>query len=331
MKVRWNVKQMVVCTFIVCVLTIGFVVTLSAHSDETDFNTITLFGTGRMVDVLADIPRTPAYYEWNMEPPIVFFADTTTRLTINAGETFFGASDTFPAHVVREIILPENRTLMQTIRLSRDESRISPEARGDFAWEMRDVPFVGVTYSIERCTLSATHAFTVVGSASVVLTPGIYAVVRHGGLREGFYILVVGGVDDSVLRAYNKAALVEPSASGLVVYVGPPVRAYVNEIYIPDALIFDNRTLLRVRTMAYAFGGDVSWDGYRRGVYVYVDDYTTVRFTIDSRVKVIIAYANGVQTEVERTMTAAPIIRDGNTYLPGRYVAYAFGADVEAR
>ena len=117
----------------------------------------------------------------------------------------------------------------------------------------------------------------------------------------------------------------------LTVYVGPPVRAYVNDTFIPNGWIRDGRTLLPVRALVDAFGGDIRWDNDNRRVYVYVDENTTIIFTIGSTVKVAERVIGDVTLISETEMSVAPYIRDGSTFLPGRYVAYAFDAEVKAR
>jgi hypothetical protein len=65
---------------------------------------------------------------------------------------------------------------------------------------------------------------------------------------------------------------------------------------------------------------DILWDGKNRTVALRLGN-TTVRLTVGSRT----LYVNGRS----RGMDVAPVIRNGRTCLPARYVAEAFGYRVD--
>lgn len=93
-------------------------------------------------------------------------------------------------------------------------------------------------------------------------------------------------------------------------------------VYNMDAspLIQDGRTLVPVRYLADALGAQTAWDATSQTVTVTAGS-TTIDLVIGSTTLTV----NG-QTS---TMDVAPVITDGRTYLPARYVAEALGATVD--
>lgn len=83
--------------------------------------------------------------------------------------------------------------------------------------------------------------------------------------------------------------------------------------------VVNGRTLVPLRAVAEAFGGNVSWDGARRSVTVGMDG-ESMEFVIDSSV----AYFNGTASQ----MDVAPIVLNGRTMLPVRYMAQGFNLGV---
>lgn len=80
-------------------------------------------------------------------------------------------------------------------------------------------------------------------------------------------------------------------------------------------LIIDGRTVLPIRAVIEAFGGEVSWDGESSSVLLKIgEDMATL--TIDSN----IAYFNGD----ERELDVAPCIINSRTMLPIRFIAECF-------
>lgn len=83
--------------------------------------------------------------------------------------------------------------------------------------------------------------------------------------------------------------------------------------------VVNGRTLVPLRAVAEAFGGNVSWDEARRSVTVGMDG-GSMEFVIDSSV----AYLNGTAAQ----MDVAPIVLNGRTMLPVRYMAEGFNLGV---
>lgn len=91
------------------------------------------------------------------------------------------------------------------------------------------------------------------------------------------------------------------------------------ECEVPPQII-DGRTMVPVRAIFEAVGAEVSWDSNTKTVTGIKGD-TTVEMTVDSRTEFI----NDEAVE----MDAAPIVTEGRTLAPARYVAEAFGCSVE--
>jgi hypothetical protein len=104
----------------------------------------------------------------------------------------------------------------------------------------------------------------------------------------------------------------------------------LNKYFINDQLpgvnmdaapyIDSGRTLVPVRYLADALVSQTAWDGNTQEVTV-TSGSTTISMTIGSTTLSVNGQA--------QTMDVAPVIKDGRTYLPARYVAEALGYSVD--
>jgi hypothetical protein len=97
------------------------------------------------------------------------------------------------------------------------------------------------------------------------------------------------------------------------------------EVKAMDAAPFiDNgRTYVPVRYLAYALdvpGDGVSWDEKSSAVKLSKDGVT---------VTLVIGEETGYINDQPRSIGVAPLLREGRTYLPARFVAEAFGYQVD--
>lgn len=83
--------------------------------------------------------------------------------------------------------------------------------------------------------------------------------------------------------------------------------------------IIDGRTMVPVRTIFEGVGAEVSWDGDTKKITGMKNDITII-MTVDSN----IVSVNGINI----TMDCVPVIIDGRTLAPARYVAESFGCSV---
>lgn len=90
-------------------------------------------------------------------------------------------------------------------------------------------------------------------------------------------------------------------------------------------IIIEGRTLLPIRWIAEPLGAEVSWDGNERKVTVILSN-TKVELWIGKN----IAKVNGKDTPIDpNNPKVVPIIKDGRTLLPVRFVAESLGCSVE--
>jgi N-acetylmuramoyl-L-alanine amidase len=83
--------------------------------------------------------------------------------------------------------------------------------------------------------------------------------------------------------------------------------------------IANGRILVPVRYLANALGARTDWDADTRTVAVSTSVYN-IQIVIGSTALTVNGQA--------QAMDQAPVIKDGRTYLPARYVAEALGYDV---
>ena len=84
--------------------------------------------------------------------------------------------------------------------------------------------------------------------------------------------------------------------------------------------IINGRTFIPVRALIENIGGNASWDNETKTATLnYIDD--EIKLTVDSKT----AYYNNNSTELD----VAPVIVNGRTMLPVRFIAENFGFDVD--
>ncbi|WP_304942758.1 copper amine oxidase N-terminal domain-containing protein, partial [Vallitalea guaymasensis] len=91
----------------------------------------------------------------------------------------------------------------------------------------------------------------------------------------------------------------------------------------PDAQPFidaNNRTLVPIRFISEALGGQVSWDG----------DLQQATITYDNKVITLVINKKEITVDDEvHVMDTQAILKDSRTYVPVRFVSEAMGANVE--
>lgn len=93
--------------------------------------------------------------------------------------------------------------------------------------------------------------------------------------------------------------------------------------------ILNGRTFIPMRFLAQALGAEVDWeprDGQVETVY-FQDQERLVTANTEEEILTVYEKATGQKTSV--SMDVAPIIRDGRTFLPFRFLAQAFDLDVD--
>ncbi len=86
-----------------------------------------------------------------------------------------------------------------------------------------------------------------------------------------------------------------------------------------SAILYGGRTLLPIRAIAESFGASVVWDEIEQRVTIYSED-TTIQLWIDE-------YKAKVNS-VTRTVDVAPMLVNGRTFMPIRFIAESLGLSV---
>lgn len=137
-------------------------------------------------------------------------------------------------------------------------------------------------------------------------------------------VYVKGGNGKMYANTLNYTFGAAPSGADLnvVMTIDSPETIVNNKIVTIDAAPYvnaDYRTMVPIRALAEDFGATVDWNADTQTVTVKLDG-NTVEMTIGSTTYKV----NGT----EKTMDTAPIIKDGRTYVPVRFVAEALGFKV---
>lgn len=141
-----------------------------------------------------------------------------------------------------------------------------------------------------------------------------------------------GGTPDTNEAAGSDQATGTTGATGaieetrIVMRIGDPVMTVngaeteIDPGYGTAPMISGERTLVPIRAAIEALGGSVEWNEAAREVVLTMDS-DVINLTIDSDA----AYLNGE----ERILDTAPVVINGRTMLPIRFIAEGFGLSVE--
>lgn len=141
-------------------------------------------------------------------------------------------------------------------------------------------------------------------------------------MRKKIILLVLASlmVLAFALPAHAQSTTPTANATGQFV-IGQASYTVSGTVYKMDAApyILNGRTLVPVRYLADELGAQTTWDAATQTVTVTVGS-TTIDLVIGSTTLTV----NGTASQ----MDVAPLINNGRTYLPARYVAEALGAAV---
>ncbi len=145
-------------------------------------------------------------------------------------------------------------------------------------------------------------------------------------LSEGNNIVVIEAEDIAGNRTTKSFSIEYIKRTILKFQIGNKIM-YVNDTPqgtdVPP-IIIEGRTLLPIRWVAEPLGAGVEWDGVERKVTITLKD-TVIELWIDKN----IARVNGFNTLIDPTNPkVVPIIKDGRTMLPVRFVAENLGCKV---
>ena len=112
-------------------------------------------------------------------------------------------------------------------------------------------------------------------------------------------------------------------AFSTVAYAGDEIKVAIDGAYVEfdvQPQLINDRTMVPLRAIFEELGAEVDWDDETQTVIAMKDD-VTVLATIGSTKMYI--------DNKEKTMDVAPMLIGGRTLVPVRFVAEAFGCDVD--
>jgi hypothetical protein len=84
--------------------------------------------------------------------------------------------------------------------------------------------------------------------------------------------------------------------------------------------ILNGRTVVPIRVIAEAFGAEIEWEGSTQTITILLDEKTIVMKVGSTIAKI---------DEDPIILDAPPVIQNGRTFVPLRFIAEAFGAEIE--
>ncbi|HRT37797.1 MAG TPA: copper amine oxidase N-terminal domain-containing protein, partial [Caldisericia bacterium] len=104
--------------------------------------------------------------------------------------------------------------------------------------------------------------------------------------------------------------------NNMEIYIDP------DNIKVVPFIIPPGRTVVPIRFISETFGAKVDWEGDTKTVRIYLES-KNIRITLQVDNK--IARLNDKVV----TLDAAPLIKEGRTFVPLRFISEAFGAKVD--
>lgn len=184
----------------------------------------------------------------------------------------------------------------------------------------------------------ATVALTLKGDAQPVTGSGSIAVLTFKAREAGTTQVSVdglqlfggnGGVQEVAgkARAIPVRVVAQKARTVLILKVGSPTMKAGGSNIVLDAVpvIVEGRTLVPIRAVVESLGGTVAWDAGSQTVTITLGT-TELKLVIGRST----ALVNGKSTAIDSTNPkVVPLIQNGRTMLPLRFVAESLGADVQ--
>ncbi|MCX8094712.1 MAG: stalk domain-containing protein [Caldisericia bacterium] len=159
----------------------------------------------------------------------------------------------------------------------------------------------------------------------LVSSVGFFAKIVN--LKQGENIITVKAFDNAGNSKEIRRKVVfskTVSKVSIELFIGKKVailNGLQKEIDAPP-FIKDGRTLVPIRFIAEAFGAEVQWDGSTKTVRIYLSSKNIkIILQIDNK----ISYVN----DKKIILDVPPLIKDGRTFVPIRFIAESFGAEVQ--
>lgn len=196
------------------------------------------------------------------------------------------------------------------------------------------------TVTSNEFALSGTVSDAVSGIAYLSVNGKSVSVKNNG--RFSVTLKLKGGKNNIVITVRDKAGN-KATETYTINYVPQKVKSVMVMVQIGSPLIEVNgvskkidaqgskpvikngRTLLPIRALIESLGGTITWNGKTRQVGIELNGHS-ILLTIDKNV----ALVDGIETPIDpNNPSVTPIIINGRTYLPLRFVAENLGATVD--
>jgi len=196
------------------------------------------------------------------------------------------------------------------------------------------------TVTSNEFALSGTVSDAVSGIAYLSVNGKSVSVKNNG--RFSVTLKLKGGKNNIVITVRDKAGN-KATETYTINYVPQKVKSVMVMVQIGSPLIEVNgvskkidaqgskpvikngRTLLPIRALVESLGGTITWNGKTRQVGIELNGHS-ILLTIDKNV----ALVDGIKTPIDpNNPSVTPIIINGRTYLPLRFVAENLGATVD--
>jgi hypothetical protein len=190
-------------------------------------------------------------------------------------------------------------------------------------------------YAVYRSTTAGSLGDTPVATVGAAVTSWTDTTCQQGIT----YYYTVAAFDDQGTPLYSgksskvsaKLLLPPPVVLTLTLQLGNTRMLVSGSDGMSDTVTLDaapvlgagNRTLVPVRAVAEAMGGTVGWDAVTRTASVTVGS-NTLELTLGKNT----ALFNGTATPIDTDPKVLPLIINGRTMLPLRFVVESLGADV---
>ncbi len=154
--------------------------------------------------------------------------------------------------------------------------------------------------------------------------------IRTVKIMSGSLVIATIVLNSGMTSAYgseldNSSSLgnVTVLSTALGVYGNQQIKIKMGDYHIiapEEPIIINGRVLVPARAISESLGADVAWDQKTRKVTITKGNIKTELFTNKN-----LAFVNGVQTELD----VAPIILNGTTLVPIRFVSESLNIDVD--
>lgn len=201
---------------------------------------------------------------------------------------------------------------------------------GVYRWSPGVNHRVGITLVGEALGASIEGPATVevsdgqIATFKVNVNAGFEATVSHGSFSKETGAWTIPGVKGDVAAQMTLKRSATASFTAVLVIGNKTMLAGNQTVQLEAApYIKGGRTMLPLRAISEAFGGDIEWDPAERKVTVKLGGHTVLLWIGKAQAEV-----DGKKTPIDANVAIVPEIVAGRTFVPLRFVAESTGLDV---